>query len=120
MLSIPCISTYMNHIQVDFIVIGRKFLVLNVEFLCVADFSFLALLFLKTTTTTKTQTQSLTLSYHHTRNEDKITDSHRTDNMIILPHQNTKQHEDRNKKVENPNYCTKNQRVNKIPVICFQ
>jgi hypothetical protein len=57
---------------------------------------------LKTATTATTKAQSLTHSSHHTRNDDKITDFHRTDKAIILPHQNTKHHEDGNTKVENP------------------
>jgi hypothetical protein len=97
----------MNHIQVDFVVVRRKVLVLNAEFLCIAAISFLALLCSKTTTTATTQTQSLTHSCHRTRKDDKITDSHRTDNTIILPHRNTKQHKDGNTKVENPQHGTK-------------
>jgi hypothetical protein len=103
----------MNHLQVDSILIHRKFL-------CVAVLSFLALLCLKTTTTATPKTQSLTHSSHHTRNDDKITNSHRTDKAIKLPHRNTKQHEDRNTKVENPRRGTKKPKGKKTPVKFYQ
>jgi hypothetical protein len=93
---------------------------LNAQFLYVAVLSFLALLCLKTATTATPKTQTLTLSSHHTRNDDKITDSHRTEQAIILPHRNTKQHEDGNTKVKNPQHGPKNQTVNKTPGKCYQ
>jgi hypothetical protein len=110
----------MNHLQVDSILIRRKILVLNAEFLYVAVLSFLAFLFLKTATTATSNTQSLTLSSHHKRNDDKITDSHRTDQAIILPQRNTKHHEDGNTKVKNPQHGPKTQTVNKTPVKFYQ
>jgi hypothetical protein len=89
---------------------------LNAEFLYVAVLSFLAFLCLKTATTATTNTHSLTFSPHHTRNDDKITDSHRTDQAIILPQQNNKHHEDGNTKVKNAQHGPKKQTVNKTPV----
>jgi hypothetical protein len=110
----------MIHLQVDSILIRRKLKVLNAKFLYFAVLSFLALLCLKTATTTTPKTQSLSLSSYHKRNDDKITDSHRKEQAIILPQRNTKQHEGGNTKMKNLKHCPRNQTVNKTPVKFYQ
>jgi hypothetical protein len=68
---------------------------------------FLYFFLLKATTSPSPKTQFLTHFSYNTRNDNKITDSHRIGKTIILPHRDTKQQEYGKIQVEVPQHGTK-------------